>query len=87
MGCTLAGDAGEVDGVIDKLGVSGSNPGVGGGVAARPSPSYDPLRRCVQIMLAIYVSPVLLLVLLIGGVAMGFGGIARAIKRPVSKSA
>ncbi len=43
----------------------------------------DPLRWAVQAALVLYLLPVLLLVLLIGGFAMLAGGIARVLRKVV----
>jgi hypothetical protein len=44
---------------------------------------FDPLRWAVQAALVLYLLPVLLLVLLIGGFAMLAGGVARVLRKVV----
>ncbi len=78
-------NAGDDGCMMDELGKSGPEHDVTGEVAVRPS--ADPLRRGVQIVLAIYLLPVLPVVLLVGGVAIVFGGIARVMNRLKSESA
>lgn len=57
----------------------------GGWVESGPGsmPRIDPLRWVVQAALALYLLPVLLLVLLVGGCAMMAGDVARVLREVV----